>query len=413
MRHDGVSYCGVTRYLSKQIMRRIRVLGRHILESERIDEVLLIYLANLTDRYIRLITYDPIVYAVPPKRAITIRINDFSDATVERTFGLGSVEKLRRLYNSFCMPEQERTPTRHMINTEAAFLIGLKRLKYPCKYSDLIIIFGGDPQDIRRHVNYFLDYIDENCKGLISNSIHFWKPHFAQFATKIKAKLIDQGCNFLAGQLLTIMSFIDNTIISTCSPGTGPVEDGIGSRRKPRTHQQAFYTGWKHLHGVKIQFVTLPNGMIGDASVVASVRHNDAYMVNRSEINERLADCQLDDVVQHVTYGDSAYNSEYSHIRSMFVGDNLTMRQRWMNHCLNKCRETIEWVNKDVKQKFAFIDYGKSLKLGLAVGQVSKCIIASALLHNCYNCLNYTQTVNYFDCTPPTLEEYMALAFPI
>ena len=177
---------------------------------------------------------------------------------LKQLFGIGSVANLRRLFDSWRIPATGYYRN-HRIVGEESFLITLKRLKYPCKLSDLVTEFGGDVATISMNINFMFDYVDANLKKLIYKSIDSWVHCFPMFAAAIQRKLITLGCEWLVGDELRIIGFIDNTIFATCAPGTGPINPGIGAQRKDPIFQQSFYTGWKHLHGVKIQFVTFPS----------------------------------------------------------------------------------------------------------------------------------------------------------
>ena len=54
--------------------------------------------------------------------------------------------------------------------------------------------------------------------------------------------------------------FIDNTMFAFSRPG-GNTDGGSSAPRVPKEVQQAWYTGWKKLHGMKWQTVILANGM--------------------------------------------------------------------------------------------------------------------------------------------------------
>lgn len=382
------------------------------------DDDLLNYYEHLLSTLYYLKTYDIGNYGGPlMKRPIVARIDDYvNDVEVYSKFGLPNKEYLRRLYMSWNFNETYKTTDRHLIRSETAFLITIRRLKYPCTLRMLVTEFGGDEQEISRNINVILDYVYDNLRGLIYNSIHLWKVDFPLFNSKLKEKLLSYGdMEFLENEnfVFRVMGFIDNTIFATCSPGTGPAHSGVNAPRKINCflRQRSFYTGWKHLHGVKIQFVTFPNGMIGDASAVVSVRHNDIFNLNNSELNNRLRNAQQNQQVHYCVYGDSAYDIGASHVTSMFVGNNLDLWKKKMNKRMNICRESIEWINADIKSKFAFLQYSKGLKLEQRIANVAKYITTAALLHNCYNCLNCTITANFFDCMPPTLEQFMQKRF--
>jgi hypothetical protein len=96
---------------------------------------------------------------------------------------------------------------------------------------------------------------------------------------------------------MPIGSFIDSTCISASRPGGGPDSNDPTKRKNPLI-QQAFYNGWKSIHGLKAQSVDLPNGMSYHVSDVDSARHNDLYTWGESNINELLSNAQLGNLVQ-------------------------------------------------------------------------------------------------------------------
>ncbi len=55
--------------------------------------------------------------------------------------------------------------------------------------------------------------------------------------------------------------FIDNTLWAINKPGSGAENDGEAAERKTKLLQQAFWTGWKKLHGLKWQTVMSAFGM--------------------------------------------------------------------------------------------------------------------------------------------------------
>lgn len=70
------------------------------------------------------------------------------------------------------------------------------------------------------------------------------------------------GLNHLPPEY-NIFGFVDDTIDQICIPYAGPAGDFIGAPRKAQymTAQRAVYTGYKKLHGIKMETVFLPNGI--------------------------------------------------------------------------------------------------------------------------------------------------------
>jgi hypothetical protein len=72
-----------------------------------------------------------------------------------------------------------------------------------------------------------------------------------------------------------------------CRPGGGPKTDGELAERESKLMQQAWWTNWKKLHGLKWQTVDLANGMNFEVWGPASVRHNDNFTLAKSEIEAK------------------------------------------------------------------------------------------------------------------------------
>jgi hypothetical protein len=91
-----------------------------------------------------------------------------------------------------------------------------------------------------------------------------------------------------------ICGFIDNTNQKCCRPGGGPVAPGgVRAERHDFDLQKAFYSKYKHVHGLKWQTVVFPDGMIGHAFGGLGAKRNDLNDLVDSDINNMLAAIQL------------------------------------------------------------------------------------------------------------------------
>ena len=116
-----------------------------------------------------------------------------------------------------------------------------------------------------------------------------------------------------------------------CRPG-GNITDEEAAECLINEVQEAWWNGWRKLHGMKWQTVILANGM--DAHVFGPLpcRRNDLFSLRESNILELMADVQINEPIKYKIFGDSAYyNNEY-----IGVGDGRGM---------SSVRETIEWSN--------------------------------------------------------------------
>ena len=101
-------------------------------------------------------------------------------------------------------------------------------------------------------------------------------------------------------------------------------------------------------------------------------------------------------------YGDPAYPLR-NQLQSPFPNP-VTPQQQAFNKSMSKVRIAVEWLFGDIANWWAFVDFKKNLKLGLSA--IEKIYLTSALLTNARTCLYGNVTSEYFDISPPTLEEY-------
>ena len=87
----------------------------------------------------------------------------------------------------------------------------------------------------------------------------------------------------------TVACVIDCNNTPTCRVVSGPAEPGVNAPRRLNDVQSAFYNGWLHQSGYKHQSVELPNGLTMNWWGPVSMRQNDIWIANSSEINVKLA----------------------------------------------------------------------------------------------------------------------------
>jgi hypothetical protein len=75
--------------------------------------------------------------------------------------------------------------------------------------------------------------------------------------------------------IFRICGFIDCNCMESSRPCGGPAEEGPDSLRWDETIQQAFYNGWKSIHGLKHQTFDCAYGMTVDMYGPTSLRRND------------------------------------------------------------------------------------------------------------------------------------------
>jgi len=336
-------------------------------------------------------------------RGPSATIDGWEEIHIPTDLRFDSKEQLRELFVGFQFPERMVSKSRHSFTGEEAFLFGLYRLGNAGKYNR---------RDIRDHFGFthdsvcsecfglFLDHMTERWGYLLTNNVAFWNPYFEICAEAIRLKVWEKGCYFAPGSF-AIFGFIDNTMNATCRPKGGPRGDGTNAPRNDPRIQEAWYNGWKKLHGMKWQTVDLPNGMTYHAWGAISVRHNDMYSLRHSGINDLTAQQQLHNALQYFIYGDSAYMTlDTSHIRARHNYAINTVRETLENKSMSSCREQIEWDYGEMGRFFPFITMDNVLKLSSM--PVKKIYLTAMILRNALNCFRPGITSQYFNLPPPS-----------
>ncbi|KAK3746108.1 hypothetical protein QZH41_015516 [Actinostola sp. cb2023] len=118
----------------------------------------------------------------------------------------------------------------------------LRRLSYPCRYSDMIPRFARPTPVLSMVTNKALDFIyDEHSHRIMDSNHDILDPaHLQTYANAVYAK---------GAALDNCFGFIDGTV--------RPIA-------RPDVHQRLVYNGHKRVHALKFQSLALPNGIIGN-----------------------------------------------------------------------------------------------------------------------------------------------------
>ena len=115
----------------------------------------------------------------------------------------------------------------------------LRRLAYPCRYSDLIARFGRPVPEICMMTNKVLNFIFENHGHRMHHTI--LNPEcLERYAKAIHAK---------GAALNNCFGFVDGTVRPIC---------------RPNENQRQVYNGHKRVDASKFQSVAIPNGLIAN-----------------------------------------------------------------------------------------------------------------------------------------------------
>ena len=190
------------------------------------------------------------------------------------------------LKNVLNIPEKIVTCQRKVSSGVDALCILLKRLAFPCRYTNMVLTFGRNETKLCLIYNHILDYICTQHH----HRLQPWNQHFLQSAILQEyAVMHEKGAPLVEN----CFSFIDGTVIEIC-------------RLKP-IYQRIVYSGHKRVHSIKFQSLALPNSMIGNLSGPYEGQHHDSTMLNESSLLNDLERFAWYNNQLLCIYGDPAY----------------------------------------------------------------------------------------------------------
>ena len=169
-------------------------------------------------------------------------LDDVNEAECKAEF---RVEKrdLPRLVEVLQLPPTFTCQQRSVCDDMEGLCMLLRRVCYPCRYSDMIPRFGGRPVSVISLItNQVMDYIFEIHGHRITgwNQDILSPPALQNYADAISRK---------GAALDNCFGFLDGTVRPISRPGE---------------NQRVVYNGHKRVHALKFQSMALPNGLIGN-----------------------------------------------------------------------------------------------------------------------------------------------------
>ncbi|XP_050515978.1 uncharacterized protein LOC126890879 [Diabrotica virgifera virgifera] len=294
-------------------------------------------------------------------------------------------EDLIRLAVALGIPEQIKTRSRHSSGGLEGLCILLRRLAYPSRLCDLEQLFRRSATSISEISNYVNNHIYRNHGYLLRDLGNLpWlnREKLSAYSNSIAAKgAAVQNC----------WGFIDGTARPIC---------------RPTELQEEYYSGHKRVHCLKYQSLICPDGIIVSLLGAYSGRRHDAFIFGQSGLYTQLErKCTFPDCI-YVIYGDQAYG-----IRELLLcpypGRGITEQQQNFNLSMSVTRQAVEWGFQKIISQFAFLDFKKNQKLLLQ--EVELMFKTAVLLCNCHTILYGSETAQFFNIEPVSLEDYLNL----
>ncbi|QRV83926.1 DDE superfamily endonuclease [Ceratobasidium sp. AG-Ba] len=256
----------------------------------------------------------------------------------------------------------------------------LRRLAYPARYHDIFRSFGWEKSRFSRVTRTLAAYLYRRWAHIL-----YFDPHrlnhkkLAEFAQVVYKK---------GAALKTVWGFVDGTLRRTA---------------RPVRNQRILYNGWKRIHALKFHSVCTPDGIHSHVFGPVEGRRHDETVYRQSNL-ERILDLYSysPDGSPLVIYGDPAYG--LSSLITPYKGSHLSSDELQFNASMSKVREAVEWSFGEVIRQFAFLDFYKNQKVLLQ--PVGIFYVVGILLCNAHVILHGSQVSTFFNCSPPTLQEY-------
>ena len=279
---------------------------------------------------------------------------------------------------------------------ETMLLMVLFRFSRPRRiYKDMEAYFGYRRSKISASIKAMVHALHALSLQYLDNPSIF-QHRMAYYAERIFAK---------CGVVRTVWGFIDGTLRKTC---------------RPSFFQKLLYSGHKRAHGINFQSVAAPDGFFTCMFGPITGNRHDSYMLAMSGLIPKLQEIMLPpqpaevydhNIIQNDAgifslYGDPAYPQSFLLFGGYRNPRPGSQEARW-NTEMSKVREVVEWAFANLIKSWAFLDFRASMMVFKS--PIAKYYIIAAFLMNCRSCFYGNQTMQYFDCEPMTLEQYLSL----
>ncbi len=269
---------------------------------------------------------------------------------------------------------------------EVCLLVMLRRLAYPCRFSDLVQEFGIPSNRLCEIFHCMVDIIFEKYHKIIE--IETWVPYFDDFAAVFR---------HYGAPYFDLVGLIDGNFAATCRPG------GLGNVNS-REDQSEMYSGEKAQHGMKFMAAYFPNGMMAVSGPYKGKVH-DGRMFRESGWNEVMATASL--FRRFKLFGDSAF-ALTPFIQAM-IKNVVLAQDRAFNALMSRIRIHIEMAFGGHSNLFTFLSFYRSLKVGgKDIGRVYKAAWIMSNIRTTFYGNQLTHELN--NAVRMTLDELMARA---
>ena len=280
---------------------------------------------------------------------------------------------------------QIRTRARCSFSGEEALLVVLYRLSYPNRWiSASLDMFHAQPSHLCELFLEAINYLDETFAQPLSNALRRIPQERLQYYADLVQKKTNTNNNRCIG-------FLDGTFRHHARPTSG---------------QRDSYNGHYRGHGMKFVAALTPDGLMPFYFGPVEGRRHDSFVLSRSGLEACMDGIAEDGHGEWHVYADAAF-SLTRHVQGGWSPHmNRTIDEALYTYMMNSGRISVEWGFGYVATLFKYVDYPKMLRVySSPVAALYRVAIA---LSNMKVCMEGNATTAYFQCTPPSLDEYIS-----
>lgn len=263
------------------------------------------------------------------------------------------------------------------------YLISLYYLAVPIRLWDLQNFSGRHMSELSRGMQFFHRKLLGISRQFVQSRQQPWFTE--RIARKSRRAIKRKGC-----PLIDCIGFTDGTRRRICKPGICWI-------------QTRMYSGHKRYHCMAYLGTNLANGMCLNMSGACEGRSHDAACAVSTDVYGTLQDLGTFNGLRGCYSTDSAFPSKWPLVPA--YNPAVTNSQDEFNAKMHSFRITSEWLMNEQTSKWSSLDFKRRQKMLLS--DCGVWYINCVWLSNLSNCARPNIISQYFECLPPTLEEYL------
>lgn len=186
----------------------------------------------------------------------------------------------------------------------------------------------------------------------------------------------------------------------------GFIDGTVRPIARPTHDQRMWYSGHKCYHGIKLQVITTPDGLLSSVFGHRPAPEGDWKLWLESGVMDKLRDIFKDKQLLYL-YGDNAYSDSYGSLGPHSTRQ-ATAEQIAVNARMASARIAVESGFAIVLNQFKAFEWKRSMRIQQTA--VGAWFVVAILLTNCQTCLRGGNQITKrfgYNSLPPSIQEYL------